>query len=156
MFGEGKFIGEGISEPIRRTPRRSSRSRLDCHIVVETNDGQKDDILRVLAVQRGVFSTESKHTRTTKLVFHNRLTHKANINIRHTVPKGYTLDEQGFVAVQKIGAAHVLGIQVEPGAKKEIVISETTPVFKTIDLRLPGGLDAAKAYVSSAATWLAC
>lgn len=152
VFGEGKFIGEGISEPIPPHASAFIPFALDRQIVVETNDGQKDDILRVLAVQRGVFSTESKHTRTTKLVFHNRLTHKAKINIRHTVPKGYTLDEQGFVAVQKIGAAHVLGIEVEPGAKKEIVISETTPVFKTIDLRSAGGLDAVKAYVSSAAT----
>ncbi len=152
VFGEGKFIGEGISEPIPPHASAFIPFALDRQIVVETNDGQKDDILRVLAVQRGVFSTESKHTRTTKLVFHNRLTHKAKINIRHTTPKGYTLDEQGFVSVQKIGAAHVLGIEVDPGAKKEIVISETTPVFKTIDLRSPGGLDAVKAYVSSAAT----
>lgn len=152
VFGEGKFIGEGISEPIPPHASAFIPFALDRQIVVETNDGQKDDILRVLTVQRGVFATESKHTRTTKLTFHNRLTHKAKINIRHTTPKGYTLDEQGFVAVQKIGAAHVLGVEVEAGSKKEIVISESTPVFKTIDLRSPGGLDAVKAYVSSAAT----
>lgn len=152
VFGEGKFIGEGISEPIPPHASAFIPFALDRQIVVETNDGQKDDILRVLTVQRGVFSTESKHTRTTKLTFHNRLTHKAKINIRHTTPKGYALDESGFVSVQKIGAAHVLGVEVEAGSKKEIVISESTPVFKTIDLRSPGGLDAVKAYVSSAAT----
>ena len=151
VFGEGKFIGEGISEPIPPHASAFIPFALDRQIVVETNEGQKDDILRVLAVQRGVFSTESKHTRTTKLTLHNRLPFKAKINIRHTVPKGYVLDEQGFV-VQKIGASSILGVEVEPNSKKEVVIAESTPVFKTIDLRSPGGLDAVKLYVSSAAS----
>ncbi len=151
VFGEGKFIGEGISEPIPPHAAAFIPFALDRQIVVETNEGQKDDILRVLAVQRGVFSTESKHTRTTKLTVHNRLPFKAKINIRHTVPKGYLLDETGF-NVQKIGAASILGVEVEPNSKKEVVITETTPVFKTIDLRAPGGLDAVKLYVSSAAS----
>jgi len=150
VFGEGKFIGEGISEPIPPHASAFVPFALDRQIVVENTDGEKDEILRVLAVQRGVFSTESKHTKTTKLILHNRLPQKAKINIRHTTPKGYTLDPKGFT-VEKIGAASVLGIEVEPNAKKEVVIEESTPIFKTIDLRSPGGLETVKVYISSAA-----
>ncbi|MBI2387987.1 MAG: DUF4139 domain-containing protein [Deltaproteobacteria bacterium] len=150
VFGEGKFIGEGISEPI--PPRASAfvPFALDRQIVVETGDGEKDEILRILAVQRGVFSTESKHTKTTKLIFHNRLPNKAKVNIRHTTPKGYTLDPKGL-SVEKIGSSNVLGVELPANGKKEVVIEESTPIFKTIDLRSPGGLDAVKVYVSSAA-----
>lgn len=150
VFGEGKFIGEGISEPI--PPRASAfvPFALDRQIVVETGDGEKDEILRILAVQRGVFSTEAKHTKTTKLIFHNRLPSKVKVNIRHTTPKGYTLDPKGFT-IEKIGSSNVLGIELPANGKKEVVIEESTPIFKTIDLRSPGGLDAVKLYVSSAA-----
>jgi hypothetical protein len=150
VFGEGKFIGEGISEPIPPHASAFVPFALDRQIVVENVDGEKDDILRILAVQRGVFSAEVKHTKTTKLVFHNRLTTKARIAIRHTTPKGYTLDQKGFT-VEKVGSSNVIGIEVEPNAKKEINIEESTPVFKTIDIRSPGGMDAVKVYVSSAA-----
>ena len=150
VFGEGRFIGEGISEPIPPHASAFVPFALDRQIVVENVDGEKDDILRIIAVQRGVFSAEVKHTKTTKLVFHNRLNQKARIAIRHTTPKGYTLEQKGFT-VEKVGSSNVLGIEVEANAKKEINIEEATPVFKTIDIRSPGGMEAVKLYVSSAA-----
>ncbi len=150
VFGEGKFIGEGISEPIPPHASAFVPFALDRQIVVENIDGEKDEILRVLAVQRGVFSTEVKHTKTTKLLFHNRLQTKARIAIRHTTPKGFTLDQKGFT-LEKVGNSNVIGIEVDAGAKKELVLEESTPIFKTIDLRSPGGMDQVKVYVSSAA-----
>jgi hypothetical protein len=150
VFGEGKFIGEGISEPIPPHASAFVPFALDRQIVVENTDGEKDDILRILAVQRGVFSAEVKHTKTTKLVFHNRLAQKVKIAIRHTTPKGYTLDQKGF-SVEKVGTSNVLGIELDGNSKKDITIEESTPVYKTIDIRSPGGMDAVKVYVSSAA-----
>jgi hypothetical protein len=150
VFGEGKFIGEGISEPIPPHASAFVPFALDRQIVVENVDGEKDEILRILAVQRGVFSTEVKHTKTTKLIFHNRLPTKVHIAIRHTTPKGFTLDQKGFT-LEKVGSANVIGVEIEPSAKKEIVLEDSTPVFKTVDLRSPGGMDQVKVYVSSAA-----
>jgi hypothetical protein len=150
VFGEGKFVGEGISEPIPPHASAFVPFALDRQIVIESADGERDEILRVLAVQRGVFSTESKHTKTTKLVVHNRLGQRVKISIRHTTPKGYVLDPTGL-SIEKIGSASVLGVEVDANAKKEVVLEESTPVFKTIDLRSPGGLEAVKLYVSAAA-----
>lgn len=150
VFGEGKFIGEGISEPIPPHASAFVPFALDRQIVVERVDGDRDEVARILTVQRGVFSTEVKHTKTTKLVFHNRLQQKARLAIKHTTPKGYELDKKGF-SVEKLGGAYVLGIELDPSSKKEVVIEESTPVFKTIDLRSPGGMEMVKVYVSSAA-----
>ncbi len=150
VFGEGKFIGEGISEPIPPHASAFVPFALDRQIVVERVDGDRDEVARILTVQRGVFSTEVKHTKTTKLIFHNRLPQKARLAIKHTTPKGYELDKKGFT-VEKLGGAYVLGVELEPASKKEVVIEESTPVFKTIDLRSPGGMEIVKVYVSSSA-----
>lgn len=148
VFGEGKFIGEGISEPIPPHAAAFIPFALDRQIVVEQNGGEKEEIEHILAVQRGVFSTEVKQTKTTKLTFHNRLQQKARISIRHTTPQGFTLVPMQDVAMEKMGASNILSVEVEPSSKKELVIEETTPIFKTIDLRSPGGMEIVKLYVS--------
>ncbi|MGZ3476993.1 MAG: DUF4139 domain-containing protein [Polyangiales bacterium] len=151
VFGEGKFIGEGISEPIPPHASAFIPFALDRQIVIEQNGGEKDEIARIFSIQRGVFSTEVKHTKTTKLTLHNRLPQKAKLSIRHTTPQGFDLVPHGFT-VEKIGPSNVLGVELDAASKKEVEIEETTPIFKTIDLRSPGGMDIVKLYVSSHAT----
>jgi hypothetical protein len=148
VFGEGKFIGEGISEPIPPHSSAFVPFALDRQIVVEKTSDEHDDISRILSVQRGVFSTEVQHTKKMTLTFHNRMSIKAKLSMRHTVASGYKLKEQGFT-VERIGSAHVLGVELEPGGKKEVVIEESTPVFKTIDLRSPGGMELVKLFITS-------
>lgn len=151
VFGEGKFIGEGISEPIPPHASAFIPFALDRQIVVEQNGGEKDEIARIFSIQRGVFSTEVKHTKTTKLTLHNRLPQKAKLSIRHTTPQGFDLVPHGF-SVEKVGASNVLGVELDASSKKEVEIEETTPVFKTIDLRSPGGMEIVKLYVASHTT----
>jgi hypothetical protein len=151
VFGEGKFIGEGISEPIPPHASAFIPFALDRQIVIEQHGGEKDEIARIFSIQRGVFSTEVKHTKTTKLTLHNRLPNKAKLSIRHTTPQGFDLVPHGFT-VEKVGASNVLGVEIDANAKQDVEIEETTPVFKTIDLRSPGGMDIVKLYVSSHAT----
>jgi hypothetical protein len=150
VFGEGKFVGEGISDPI--PPRASAfvPFALDRQIVVDRTPGEREEVARIISVQRGVFSTETKHIRTTKLTFHNRLAQTAKLSIRHTVPAGYVLEPKEL-RVERIGNAHVLGLEIGAGAKKEVVIEESTPVFKTIDLRSPAGMELVRLYATNAA-----
>ncbi len=91
VFGEGKFIGEGLSELI---PARSTAFvpfALDRQILVERKENEVDAISRILTVQRGVFSTEVQHTKRSTLILNNRLGEKATVYIRHTVAEGYKL-----------------------------------------------------------------
>jgi hypothetical protein len=150
VFGDGKFIGEGMSEPIPAHATAFIPFALDRQIVAEKKGEERDRIHRILTVQRGVFSTEVQHTKKRTLVFNNRLTDKATVYVRHTVAPGYVL-EKGPEPREKLGAAYLFKVQIEPGAKAEISIEESTPLFKTVDIRSTLGMEQVTAYLSSAA-----
>jgi hypothetical protein len=150
VFGEGKFIGEGLSEPIPARSFAFIPFALDRQIVVERKDADVDHIARIITVQRGVFSTEVQHTRRATFALTNRMSERATVYVRHTVAEGYKLTkapEHG----ERLGAAHLFRVDVDPGAKVELVIEESTPLFKTTDIRTPTGMDLVTAYLSTEA-----
>lgn len=150
VFGEGKFVGEGLSEPIPARSMAFVPFALDRQIVVERKESDVDVISRILTVQRGVFSTEVQHTKRSTLVLNNRLTEKATVYIRHTVAAGYKLTKAPG-GRERLGSAYLFRVDLEPTSKLEVVIEEATPLFKTTDIRAPGGMDMVTAYLSSAA-----
>jgi hypothetical protein len=150
VFGEGRFIGEGLCEPIPSRSVAFIPFALDRQIVVERKDAERDEISRVITVQRGVFSTEVQHTRKVTLALNNRLGERATVYVRHTVLPGYSLTK-GPASKERIGAAHLFRVEVEPNAKTEVVIEEATPLFKSTDIRSTGGMELVKVYLSSAA-----
>ena len=148
VYGSGRFIGEGISEPIPPHSIAFVPFALDRQVLVEKKVDHKDTISKILTVQRGVFSTETKHTRKTALVLHNRAGEKALVFVRHTVPNGYVLDDK-LAKAERVGQAYVFPIEVPPHAKIELVIEETTPVTQTTDIRTREGLEMIKAFISA-------
>jgi hypothetical protein len=150
VFGEGKFVGEGLSEPIPARSMAFVPFALDRQIVVERKEDDVDAISRILTVQRGVFSTEVQHTKRSTLSLNNRLTEKATVYIRHTVATGYKLTKAP-AGRERLGSAYLFRVDLEPGSKLDVVIEEATPLFKTTDIRSPGGMDMVTAYLSSAA-----
>jgi len=151
VFGEGKFIGEGMCEPI---PARSTAFipfALDRQIMVERKDADVDRIARVITVQRGVFSTEVQHTRRTTFVLQNRQSERAVVYVRHTVAQGYKLTKAPDHR-ERLGAAHLFRVELEPGGKAELTLEESTPLFKSTDIRSQAGMDMVTAYLSSAAS----
>jgi hypothetical protein len=150
VFGDGKFIGEGLCEPI---PARSAAFvpfALDRQIVVEHKETEHDEIARILTVQRGVLQSEVQHTKTQTITLHNRLPEKAVVYLRHTVANGYKLTSAPENE-ERMGNAHLFRVEVLPGAKVDVVLAEATPVMRTTDLRSPEGLDLVKAFVSQGA-----
>jgi len=150
VFGEGKFIGEGMCEPIPAHSTAFVPFALDRQIMVERKDADVDRIARVLTVQRGVFSTEVQHTRRSTFVLSNRQAEKATVYVRHTVADGYKLTKAPDHR-ERLGAAYLFRVELEPGAKAELTIEESTPIFKSTDIRSPAGMDMVTAYLSSAA-----
>jgi hypothetical protein len=148
VYGNGRFIGEGIGEPIPAKSIAFVPFALDRQVLVEKKIDAKDTVSRILSAQRGVFSTETKHTRRTALVLHNRADEKALVFVRHTVPKGYTLDEK-LAKAERVGQAHVFPVEVAPRSKIELVIEESTPITQTTDIRTREGLEMIRAFVSS-------
>ena len=150
VFGEGRFIGEGMSEPIPAHAEAFVPFALDRQIVIERKNDEKDVILKVLTVQRGVFHTELQHTRHTLLTLHNRLTDKATVYIKHTVPVGYTLAKK-TTPNERLGESYLFRVVLEPNAKSELRIEEFTPIFTTTDIRAPEGMSLIRAHLSSVA-----
>src|SRR3954464_6599739 len=63
VYGQERFIGEGLTEPI---PPRSSAVvpfALDRQIVVERHDSDDDKLARLVTLQRGVLTAEVQHIR---------------------------------------------------------------------------------------------
>jgi hypothetical protein len=150
VFGEGKFIGEGLVEPIAARSITFIPFALDRQIVVERKEAAVDRIARVITVQRGVFSTEVQHTRRSTFLLNNRLPEPVTVYVRHVVAEGYKLskapEQRG-----RLGSADVFPVHIDPGGKAELTIEESTPLFKSTDIRSPGGMDLVTAYLSSAA-----
>ncbi|HMA96800.1 MAG TPA: DUF4139 domain-containing protein, partial [Polyangiaceae bacterium] len=150
VFGEGRFIGEGLSEPIPARAQAFIPFALDRQIVVERKDTQNDAIRRIMTVQRGVFHTELSRVRRNAFTLHNRLAEKAIVYVKHTVPAGYVLDTKSK-STERLGEAHLFRVEIEPHGKQELTVEEATPVFTTTDIRSPDGIELIRVYLSSAA-----
>ncbi len=150
VFGEGRFIGEGLSEPIPAHQVAFVPFALDRQVVVDRTDGERDEIARILTVQRGVFSTQMQHIRKSTFVLNNRMPSPAVVYIRHAVTPGYKASK-GPVEPEHVGSADLFRVEVPGYGKQDVVLEETTPVFRTADIRSPEGMELVRAYVSSAA-----
>jgi hypothetical protein len=160
VFGEGRFVGEGLAEPIPARSVAFVPFALDRQIVVERKDGERDDIARIITVQRGVFSTELQHTKKATFTLYNRMPERATVYLRHTVSPGYRLSKAPARAAdaqikasesEHLAGAHLFRVEIEPNGKTEVVVEEATPIFRSTDIRTPAGLDLVRAYLSTAA-----
>jgi hypothetical protein len=148
VYGEEKFIGEGLTEPI---PPRSSAVvpyALDRQIVVERNTGEENKLARLVTLQRGILTAEVQHIRRAKMTITNRLNDVAKVFIRHTVNKGWKLLEAP-PAFERIGEAHLFEVHLKAGETKTVEIAEATPIERTLDLNADVTLDMLKVYVQA-------
>ena len=160
VFGDGRFVGEGLAEPIPARSVAFVPFALDRQIVVERKDAERDDIARIITVQRGVFSTQLQHTKKATFTLYNRLPEKASVYLRHTVTQGYRLTKSPekspdtpikATESEHLQGAHLFRVELDPNGRADVVIEEATPIFRSTDIRTPAGLDLVRAYLSTAA-----
>ena len=148
VYGEEKFIGEGLTEPI---PPKSSAVvpyALDRQIVVEHNIGEENKLSRLVTLQRGILTAEVQHIRRKKLTLTNRLNDIAKVYIRHTVNKGWKLLESP-PAYERVGEAHLFEVHLKAGETKTVEIAEATPMERTLDLNADVTLEMMKVWVEA-------
>ena len=148
VYGQERFIGEGLTEPIPPKTSAVVPFALDRQIVVERNDGQDDRIARLISLQRGILTAEVQHVRRRRLAVTNRLNQVAKVFIRHTVNKGWSLVESP-PAFERVGDAHLFEVQLKPGETKDVVIAEATPIQSTLDLSADVTLEMMKLWVDA-------
>ncbi len=149
VYGEGKFIGEGITEPV---PPRASvvvPFALDKQIVIERNGAEVDQIAKLLTVQRGVITAELQHRRDTKFTVTSRLAIPSTVYLRHRLEAGWTLVDAPSTFT-KVGDSQLFMVNLDPGQTKYLTISEATPVQRTFDLATDEALGMMKVFVSDA------
>ena len=148
VYGQERFIGEGLTEPI--APRASAvvPYALDRQVVIERNDGEDDKISRIASLQRGVLTADVQHVRHKRLTLTNRLDQVAKVFIRHTAAKGWTLIE-GPPAFERVGDARLFEVHLAPREVKQVTISEATPIVRTLDLSADVTLEMMKVWIEA-------
>lgn len=148
VYGNERFIGEGLTEPIPPKASAVVPFALDRQIVVERNDGEENKLSRLVTLQRGILTAEVQHIRSRKMTITNRLRSPAKVFIRHTLGKGWTL-LNAPKAFERVGDAHLFELVLKPGEVQTVEISEATPMQRTLDLNADVTLDMMKVYVEA-------
>ncbi|TNF32256.1 MAG: hypothetical protein EP329_10860 [Deltaproteobacteria bacterium] len=147
VYGDGRFIGEGLSEPIPPHATAVVPFALDREVVVDREGTTGDRIARLLTLQRGILRTEVQHARTTKLKLTSLLHKDTVVFVRHTVRKGWKLVKSPETYEQS-GEAHLFRIALKAGATTTLEIEEATPLVKAINVRSPDGIALVRAYLA--------
>ncbi len=148
VYGNERFIGEGLTEPIAPKSSAVVPFALDRQVLIERQDSEEDKIAKLVTLERGVLTAEVQHIRRQTLNVTNRLPQPARVYIRHTINKGWTLVDAP-PKFERVGDAHLFEVDLQPGEAKSVRIEEATPMQRTLDLNANASLEMMKLYVDA-------
>jgi len=146
VYGDGRFIGEGITEPV---PPRASvvvPFALDKQVVVERTTSEQDRIAKLVTVQRGILTAEVQHRRQTRFTVTSRLAEPAKVYLRHRLETGWALVEHPSTFT-RVGDSQLFEITLAAGETKYVTIAEATPVQRTFQLGSEDALGMMKVFI---------
>jgi hypothetical protein len=149
VYGNERFIGEGLTEAIPPKASAVVPYALDRQIVVERHDNDENKISKLVTLQRGILTAQVQHIRRKSLTLTNRLREPAQVFVRHTTQKGWTLLPDSPAAFERIGDAHLFKVDLKPLEVRTITISEATPMERTLDLNADVTLEMMKVFVEA-------
>mgnify|MGYP001222902775 CR=1 FL=1 len=133
VYSENQFLGEGLSEAI---PPKSSAFipyALDKKVLVDPTVDTREEINRLVTIERGIVRTETQRIRRTKLSFVNRGQSAAKVIVRHAVPQGWKLRGADKRA-EKLRGAYLFPVNVPAKGSVNLEIEESMPFEKTINI----------------------
>jgi hypothetical protein len=148
VYGEGRFIGEGLTESIPPHQTAVIPFALDRQVVVDRDGSSTDRISQLVKLHRGVLTAEVQHVRLTKLKITNRLHTPVTVLVRHSVRQGWQLTRAPKTAEQ-LGEARLFEVALAAGQTRTVEIEEATPMVRTLDLRTPVGIDLVRVYLAT-------
>jgi hypothetical protein len=149
VYADGQFLGEGLSDAIQPKSRAFIPFSLDKKLIVESKDDGREEIDRLVTMQRGVLSTEARSIRTTELTLVNRGQSDAMVYVRHAVAAGYKLEKPPQGA-EKFRDGYLFPVKVPANASATLRIEESTPIQKTVDIRGASGIADVTLYLKAA------
>ena len=148
VYGQERFIGEGLTDPIPPNASVVVPFALDRQIIIDRDASQENRISRMVTLQRGILTAEVQHIKRTKLTITSRLPTPSKLFLRHSVGKGWTLIDSPK-SFERLGDAHLFAIDLGPNQQKTIEIAEATPMERTMDLSADVTLDMLKLFVNA-------
>jgi hypothetical protein len=146
VFGDGRFIGEGLTEPVPAHASVVIPFALDRQVVVERGGHEDDRVAKLMTAQRGVVTAELQHRRTTTFAVTSRLTEPTVVYLRHRLEAGWTLVEAP-PSRMTVGDSQLFAVELPPGATKTVAIVEATPVERSLQLASDDALALMQIYV---------
>jgi len=146
VYGDGRFIGEGITEPVPPHAAVVIPFALDKQIVVSRTGAQEDRIAKLMTAERGVVTAELQHRRTTRFTVTSRLTEPTKVYLRHRLEPGWTLLDPP-ASLTKVGDSELFEVDLGPAETVTLNIAEATPVEKTFDLSSDEALGMMKVFI---------
>ncbi len=146
VYGDGRFIGEGITEPVPPKASVVVPFALDRQILVSRNNTESDRIAKLVTVQRGIITAEVQHRRQTRFTLTSRLTQPTKIYLRHRLETGWALLEAPSQHM-KVGDSQLFEVTLGPGETKYVTIAEATPIQRSMQLGSAEALDMMKVFI---------
>ncbi len=123
---------------------------LDRKLIVDTDLGTREEIDRLVTIERGIVHSEARSIRTTKLSLVNRDSKAALVYVRHPITDGFKLEAPSS-GVEKLGGAYLFAVTVPPNDSVSLAIEESTPMEKALDIRTDEGVTQLGLYLHTAA-----
>ncbi len=146
VFGDRRFIGEGLTEQVPPKASVVVPFALDRQIVVETAGADNERIAKLVTAERGVITAELQHRRATTFTITSRLTEPTKVFVRHRVEAGWTLVAAPPESL-RVGDSQLFEVDVGAGETKYVTIAETTPLERSLELGSTEALDMMKVYI---------
>ena len=146
VYGDGRFIGEGITEPVPPKASVVVPFALDREIVIEQHGVDVDRIAKLVTAQRGVITAEVQHRRQTRFTITSRLDIPAKVYLRHRLESGWTLVEAPPRAMS-VGDSQLFEVDLAPKETSYVTIAESTPIERSLQLSSDDALDMMKVYI---------
>ncbi|HYP98386.1 MAG TPA: OmpA family protein [Polyangiaceae bacterium] len=149
VYEGGQFLGEGLSDAILPDSRAFVPFALDRKLIVDTEQATREQIDRLVTIERGIVHSEARSIRTTKLSLANRDGKAATVYVRHPITEGFKL-EAPATGVEKLGGAYLFAVNVPANESVNLSIEESTPMQKSLDIRTESGIGELGLYLHSA------
>lgn len=148
VYGRQRFVGEGLTEAIPPGNHAIVPFAMDRQIRVDRHVEHHDQIDKIVDVHRGVLTAKVAHLRTTTLDLSNRSVKPCTVYLRHRVSRGWKLIKMPKL-VETVREARVLKVTLAPQTTQKVVVQESTPLRRVIDLRSQTGVDLVSSWLKS-------
>ncbi|HEY1549224.1 MAG TPA: carboxypeptidase regulatory-like domain-containing protein [Kofleriaceae bacterium] len=146
VYGEGRFVGEGLTEAVPPHAAVVVPFASDHQIVVTRTGSEDEKISKLETVQRGVLTAEVQRHRVTHFEVTSRLDQPTKVFLRHKLEDGWKLEDAPKKKLE-VGSSSLFEVDVPAKGSVDVAIYESSPMDRTLQLSSEGALDMMRVYL---------